>query len=261
MKTQDIELQVDGAIGHLIFNRPDKLNALNNAMWQAIPELLQEAAADKEVKALVVRGADARAFAAGADISEFDEVFGTQEAAKVFSEVVTRAHAALRDFEKPTIAMVQGPCIGGGCGLALCCDLRFADGTAAFGITPARLGLAYRLTESKRLVDTVGAARAKDLLFSGRIVDATEAYHLGLIDRLWDSGDIVQETLAYCALLASNSQYSIRAIKRIVNLILEGTAQDTAESLGLDAGGPGGEDFKEGTQAFLSKRKPDFSFS
>lgn len=259
--TEDIQLSRDGVVGHLVLNRPDKLNALNKAMWAAIPKLLKEAEADKELKVLVVRGADSRAFAAGADISEFGEVFGTPEASKEFSRTVTEAHAALHNFPKPTIAQVQGRCIGGGCGLALCCDLRFAAAGATFGITPAKLGLAYRLPETKRLVDLVGPAKAKDILFSGRLLSAEEALRIGLIDQLFESGSIHAETEAYCALLSRNSQYSIRAIKRIVNLILEGTPKDTAESLDLEAGGPEGDDFKEGTRAFLEKRKPDFPYS
>ncbi|TNE57518.1 MAG: enoyl-CoA hydratase [Alphaproteobacteria bacterium] len=259
--TDDIKLIRQGAIGHLVLNRPDKLNALNKAMWAAIPALLKEAETDKALKVLLVHGADERAFAAGADISEFGEVFGTREAAKDFSKIVTEAHAALHNFPKPTIARVEGRCIGGGCGLALCCDLRFAAKGATFGITPAKLGLAYRLPETKRLVDLVGAAKAKDILFSGRLLSAEESLQIGLIDRLFDSGDLEAETEAYCALLAQNSQYSIRSIKRIVNLILEGTPKDTAESLTLEAGGPEGDDFKEGTRAFLEKRKPVFPYS
>ncbi|TNE37000.1 MAG: enoyl-CoA hydratase [Alphaproteobacteria bacterium] len=259
--TEDIQLSKDGVVGHLVLNRPDKLNALNKAMWAAIPELLEEAAADPELKVLVVHGADARAFAAGADISEFGEVFGTRQAAKEFSKVVTDAHAALHNLAKPTIARIQGRCIGGGCGLALCCDLRFAEVGATLGITPAKLGLAYRLPETKRLVDLVGPSKAKDILFSGRLLDAEEALQIGLIDRLFETGSLHAETEAYCALLARNSQYSIRAIKRIVNLILEGNPKDTAESLALEAGGPEGDDFKEGTRAFMEKRKPHFPYS
>lgn len=261
MATDDIRLEVEGSVAHLILNRPGKLNALNKAMWEAIPELLKQAAQDKEVKVLLMHGADERAFAAGADISEFGEVFATADAAKVFSKAVTYAHAALHAFEKPTLARIQGRCIGGGCGLALCCDFRFAEVGAIFGITPAKLGLAYRLPETKRLVDLVGPAKAKDILFSGRLLSAEEALQIGLIDRLFEKGDLLRETEAYCDLLADNSQYSIRAIKRIVNLILEGTPQDTAESLELEAGGPSGADFQEGTRAFLEKRKPVFPYS
>jgi enoyl-CoA hydratase/carnithine racemase len=261
MQTQDIRLEVEGAIGHLILNRPDKLNALNKAMWAAIPELLAEAEANKAFKVLLVRGADGRAFAAGADISEFGEVFGTAEASTAFSKVVTDAHAALHDFSKPTIARIQGRCIGGGCGLALCCDFRFADTTSTLGITPAKLGLAYRLPETKRLVDLVGPSRAKDILYSGRLLEAAEALDFGLVDRVYDPREIAQETQAYCDVLIANSQYSIRSIKKIVNLILDGTPKDTAESLALEAGGPSGVDFAEGTRAFLEKRKPDFPFS
>jgi enoyl-CoA hydratase/carnithine racemase len=158
----------DGAVATLVLNRPDSHNAINLGMYQALPGVLAEIDADRSVKVLVVRGAGRRAFASGADISEFKQVRADAESAKEYNARVAAAEQALEGMSKPTIAMVHGYCIGGGCGLALACDLRFADEQASFAITPAKLGLVYSLESTKRLVDLVGPAQAKWVLMSGR---------------------------------------------------------------------------------------------
>ncbi len=253
----DIRLEKDGAIAELILNRPDKKNALNRTMWEGIPELMAEADKDRAIKVVVVHGGTAGAFAAGADISEF----GANGGGAGYRDTVFAAMHSIGDFPKPVIAMISGPCIGGGCGIALACDFRFADETAKFGITPAKLGIAYGLYDTKRVIEAVGAANAKDILFTGRIFGAEEAQGMNLVDRLVPSGDLKQTTWDYAHLICANSQYSVRASKKTIQMILDGATDDTPETSAQFADAFLGEDFREGTKAFLEKRKPQFKFS
>lgn len=253
----DIRLEKDGAIAELILNRPDKKNALNRAMWEGIPELMAEAEKDRAIKVVVVHGGTADAFAAGADISEF----GANGGGAGYRDTVFAAMHAIGDFPKPVIAMISGPCIGGGCGIALACDFRFADETAKFGITPAKLGIAYGLYDTKRVIEAVGAANAKDILFTGRIFGAEEAQSMNLVDRLVPSGNLKQTTWDYAQTICANSQYSVRASKKTIQMIMDGATDDTPETSAQFADAFLGEDFREGTKAFLEKRKAKFKFS
>jgi enoyl-CoA hydratase len=258
MTQQQLHLTIDGAIAQLVLNRPAKRNALDRAMWAAVPELAARVAGDPEVKVLVLRGATAEAFSAGADIAEFEEVHASAEAAHAYHEVVHRAYDSIASLAKPTIAMVRGVCFGGGCALALCCDLRYADQTATFCIPPARLGLAYSLGETKRLVDLVGPSRAKEMLMGARVIGADEALRIGLATRLFDAVDLERETLAFAERLGDLSQFTIGAVKAIVGEIMAGATDETASSRRLLADQFKGPDYLEGRAAFLEKRAPDF---
>jgi enoyl-CoA hydratase/carnithine racemase len=254
-----IHLTREGPIARLIFNRPDKKNALTKAMWAAIPELLAQAAEDPDVLALIVRG-EGGCFAAGADIAEFPQVYSTPETSRHYSDLVQAAGRALAAFPKPSIAVIRGACVGGGCGLALARDLRFAKTGAKIGITPGKLGLAYTLADTRRLVDAVGPSRAKDMLFSGRLVEADEALRIGLVDRVAPPDALASMTLTYLKGLLENSQYSIRAMKATINAIADGQAHETADSYAAYLDGFDGADFREGYAAFMAKRPPVFPF-
>ncbi|GAB7386444.1 enoyl-CoA hydratase-related protein [Bacillaceae bacterium] len=254
-------LQKNGAIATLYFNRPEKRNALTYEMWQTIPRLLEEVEGDRAIKVLILRGVDATAFAAGADISEFKTLRYSAEGANIYNQATLIAEEKLAHLSKPTIAMVQGYCVGGGCELAVACDFRFSDTTGKFGITPAKLGLIYNLPGTKNLVDLVGPAKAKDILYSGRIMDAEEAFRIGLVDRLFPPEKIVEETYAYANLLAGNAQMSIRGTKRMIREILNGVTEETEELAQLVLSSFDSEDYKEGVRAFLEKRKPNFQYS
>jgi enoyl-CoA hydratase/carnithine racemase len=255
-----IHLTGGDGIAQLVLDRPAKRNALSLAMWQAIPDLVGAAAADPEIRVLILRGATAGAFSAGADIAEFDQVHGSAAAARHYHDVIAAAYAALADLQKPTIAMVQGVCFGGGCALALCCDLRYADPSARFCIPPARLGLAYSLGETKRLVDLVGPSKAKEMLMGATVLDAAEALRLGLATRLFPTPELDAETLAFARHLCTLSQFTIRAVKQIVGEIVAGAVTETDLSQRLLERQLEGPDYLEGRRAFLEKRAPIFTW-
>ncbi|WP_449353801.1 enoyl-CoA hydratase-related protein [Allosalinactinospora lopnorensis] len=228
-------------------------------MYRELPKLVESVDSDPNVKVLVVRGAGTKAFASGADIHEFREVRGDAESARSYNEHVAAAEHALERMTKPSIAMVHGYCIGGGCGLALACDLRLSDYEGRFGITPAKLGLVYSLESTKRLVDLVGPAQAKWILFSGLRVDAERALRIGLVDSLHTSEELESATSEFASTLASRAQFSVTATKEIVRRISAGQAEDDRETTQLRNSSFDTDDYAEGVRAFLEKRAPKFA--
>ena len=237
-----LDLRVADEIATLTLNRPARRNAVNRAMWRGLPEVL-EAARAARVKVLVLTGAG-EAFAAGADISEFEQVYADRATAGAYFGEIAAAMDALANFESPTLARIDGACVGGGLGLALCCDLRIASDRARLGITPAKLGLMYALSDTKRLVDVVGPTRAKDILYTGRILTADEALAVGLVD----------------AVTSVEGLDAAAAAKVAVSRILNGQATDDAETGAWMLDAVEGVDFVEGRDAFLGKRTPRFPF-
>lgn len=254
-----IDIQKAGPIATLMLNRPEKRNALNEAMWRAIAKEANGVADDPAIKVLIIRGIDGSAFSAGADIGEFDRVHESPKTAEAYRQVVDAAYQAVADLKKPTIAMIQGYCFGGGCALSLCCDLRYVDPTARFCIPPAKLGLIYSLTETKRLADLVGPSKAKEMLMGARIIDAEEALRVGLATRLLDPQGLERETYEFAKHLSQLSQATIAGVKMMMAEISKGAVVDTEVSRRLIETQFESADYIEGRQAFLEKRKPDFS--
>jgi enoyl-CoA hydratase/carnithine racemase len=259
MAQEPVYLTIDGAIAQLILDRPDKRNALTRAMWAAIPEHAAAVAANPQIRVLVLRGATPEAFAAGADIAEFEEVFASTESAQAYQGVVHAAYDAIADLAKPTIAMVQGVCFGGGCALALCCDLRYADESATFCIPPARLGLAYSLAETRRLVEQVGPSKAKEMLMGARVIGADEALRIGLATRVFRAAELERETMAFSGRLCELSQFTIHVTKAVIRDILGGAVAETETSRTLFEEQFRSPDYIEGRKAFLEKRAPRFT--
>ncbi|MBD8067930.1 enoyl-CoA hydratase-related protein [Bacillus sp. PS06] len=256
-----VYVEKTGEIATLYFNRPDKRNALTHDMWKKIPQLLKEVDEDSAIKVLVLRGVDETSFAAGADISEFKTLRSTAEGAKIYNDATHVAERALAKFRKPTIAMVQSYCIGGGCELAAACDFRFADTNAKFGITPAKLGIVYGLDATKELVNLVGPSNAKYILFSGNIIDVDKAYHFGLVNEIHSPEEIEEKTYEFAQLLCTRAQFTIRSMKYIINEISSGVDEDTEETKRLRLVCFESDDYKEGVAAFMEKRKPVFKWS
>lgn len=261
MSRKLIFLKKEGAIATIYLNRPEKHNALNIAMWSSIPPLMQQVEEDPDIKVVIFRGSQETAFAAGADISEFPAIRQSRESIRRFHQATVEAEKAILHLSKPTIALIQGFCVGGGCELAVACDLRFADTTARFAITPAKLGLVYDLSATKQLVQLIGPAKAKDMLYSGRLLEADEALRIGLIDRLYKPADIERETYAYARQVCQNAQYSVRSAKYMIHQILNGVHETNEETTERVLQAFASEDHREGVQAFLEKRPPHFTFS
>ena len=257
----DIYLSKKGEIATIYINRPLKRNALKLEMWEKIPELIDECEQESTIKVIVFSGVNESAFSAGADISEFKTLRYTAEGAEKYNNATMVAEKAIAEVSKPTIAMIQGYCVGGGCEIAVACDFRFSDENGKFGITPAKLGLVYNTPGTKNIVDLVGPAKTKDILYTGRLIEAEEALRIGLIDRIFPAEKIHQETEEYARLICSNAQLAVRGSKRVVNEVLHGASVDSPETAQLVIDSFVSDDYKEGVTAFLEKRKPEFKYS
>jgi enoyl-CoA hydratase/carnithine racemase len=255
----DISLILEPPIARIRLHRPDRRNAMSQAMWRAVPDLCARIAATSEVLVVVVEGSDGH-FCAGADIGEFETVYRDREATRDYSDAIQAGLKALVALDRPTIAALRGAAIGGGLALALSCDLRFCADDAFLAVTPAKLGILYGFVETQRLVQTIGPARAKDLLFSGRRVACVEALAMGLIDRLVEPQRLEATISAYASELAHLSQYAIRGEKSAIDAIARGVDRESPGFRALIEQAAAGEDFAEGRSAFLAKRAPRFSF-
>jgi enoyl-CoA hydratase/carnithine racemase len=260
MSDKPIYLRTRGEIAEIVLNRPAKHNALNREVWETIPKLIAEVEQNPDLKVLILRGSTPEAFAAGADISEFSTVHATAESAQAYHASIRAAYDALTHFERPTIAMIQGICFGGGCAIALCCDMRYADTTSRFCIPPAKLGIAYSLYETKRLNDLVGPSKTKEMLMGAKVIEAEEAVAIGLATRLFAPEDIERGTFGFAEELCQLSQFTIRAVKSNVGEILNGAHEETETSEQLSRAAFKGPDYIEGRNAFMEKRKPKFTY-
>jgi enoyl-CoA hydratase/carnithine racemase len=249
----NLRLQREGAIARLLIDRADKRNAFTLAMWQAVPALLAEAAADPAVRLLIVQAAQpGGAFCAGADIAEMLDKAADAQWRAANQAAINAAQHALTRFALPTIAFVEGDAIGGGCGLALACDIRVATPAARFGVTPAKLGIVYPLHDVKLLTDLVGPGQARRLLFTASLIDADEALRIGLVELISHTSSVVADPIA------AASRHSTRAIKGFVRRVLDGDGGEDAASLAVFAAAFEGPDFVEGAAAFTEKRPPRF---
>jgi enoyl-CoA hydratase/carnithine racemase len=256
---QAVRLLRDKARATILIDRPAKKNAIDEAAWRAFRQVADEIAADPEIAIVTVRGAGG-VFSAGADIAEFVALAGAETARRdAFAEAVRDGEEAVARIARPTIAAIEGVCVGGGCQIALACDIRVAAEGARFGVTPAKLGIVYPVVSTRRLVAAVGRSAAKDLLFTGRLIDAREALAIGLVDRVVAPEALDAEIEGLAGLIEKNSRYSLMASKRTVDALDEG-APDLAELDALWRGGFAGADLKEGAQAFLDKRQPRFTW-
>ncbi|GAA2441495.1 enoyl-CoA hydratase/isomerase family protein [Actinomadura vinacea] len=245
--------EVAGGVGTITIDRPDKRNAMTTAMWHHLPELLEMFAADPAVRVVVLTGAGGN-FCAGADIGELTGIGRRGDA-----HPSTFAEEALAAFPKPTIAAIEGFCVGGGCQLATACDLRFASADARFGVTPARLGIVYPASATQRLVRQVGASAAKYLIYSADLIPAEHALRIGLLNEVVE--DVHKRVEAFAATLASRSLLTQRATKEIVDTIATGADPGAVTGRWLaEAHAPNG-DMEEGVAAFQERRPPHFTWN
>ncbi|WP_280700894.1 enoyl-CoA hydratase/isomerase family protein [Kitasatospora sp. GP82] len=245
----------EGGVAVLVLDRPSRRNAVTLAMWQALPGVLEQLAALPSVRALLLTGAGGT-FSAGADIGELSEVYGRPDRADAYHAVNVAAEEALAAFPHPTIAVVHGHCVGGGCQLAVACDLRFAAEGARIGITPAKLGVVYPAAPTLRLAGLVGPARAKYLLFSGELVTAERAERFGLVDEVLPDGELDARAMDFARLLARRSPQTIGAAKAV--LAAAHPADARAAVAPWERKSRQAPDAREGLAAFLERREPRF---
>jgi len=249
----------DGAIGWMIFNNPERHNAVSTDMWQAVPVILNAFEKDDEIRTIVLTGAGEKAFVAGADISQFEETRSSPEKVQEYEDMTADAFERIAVCTKPTIAMIDGYCIGGGLGIALSCDLRYAAEGSTFGIPAARLGLAYPLNQTKRLVSLVGPAKAKEIFFTARRYGTEDALAMGLINAVTPRADLEKDVRATCAAIADNAPMTVMTEKRIVDEAVKSPDNfDNKLCRKLIAHCFASEDYKEGRTAFMEKRRPVF---
>jgi len=257
--SKQVIARIEGPIGWLIFNQPERNNALSLEMWQAMHMILDHYADNPDVRVIIVCGAGDKAFTSGADISEFDKVRSTPEQVAYYNNTGESASKKLYTINKPTIAMIRGFCMGGGVGVALACDLRISAASARFGIQAAKLGLGYSWPGVKMIIDFAGPAFAREILFTGRQFTAAEAQSMGLVNRVVEDNELEDFVRSYCLLIGGNAPLTIQAAKSIIIELMKPAENiDVARLKELDARCYASEDYIEGRRAFLEKRKPVF---
>ena len=252
----------EGGVGILTFNNPERHNAVSLEMWEATKRMLDGFAADDDIRVVVLTGAGGKAFVSGADISKFASERATLEASRAYNVKSDAAYASVADFPKPTIAMIRGYCIGGGVGLAVCCDLRICSDNSRFAVPAAKLGLGYGYSGLKRLVDIVGASFAKEIFYTARQFDAQEASAMGLVNRVVPAGELEAYVKSITDMICANAPLTIKAVKFTVGEMLKDESKrNLARSVELVEQCFASRDYTEGRTAFMEKRKPVFTGS
>ena len=250
----------DGGVGIVTFNNPERHNAVSLEMWEATKRILDGFAADSEVRVVVLTGAGGKAFVSGADISKFESERATLEAARAYNAKSEATYSSIYEFPKPTIAMIGGYCIGGGVALASCCDLRIASANSRFAVPAAKLGLGYGYVGLKRLVDIVGPAFAKEILYTARQFNAQEALAMGLVNRVVPADELESSVKSVTDMICANAPLTIKAVKVAVGeIVKDESKRDLARTTELVEQCFASRDYTEGRTAFMEKRKPLFT--
>ena len=260
LRTPKIVAEIDGGVGWITLNQPERRNAVSLDMWEGLGDVAEAFEADADVRVVVIRGAGGRSFAAGADISEFEQRRADATQKRAYAEIAARGQRGLAELSKPLLAQVQGFCVGGGLALALSADVRFATPASRFGITAAKLGLGYEYAGVAALARLVGPSAAKDILFSARLLDADEALRIGLVNFIVDDAQLEAEVRAYAQRVAANAPLTVHAAKAALRVFERYTA-NAEGAAGIDQLVDGcfdSDDYREGRRAFLAKRPPLF---
>jgi enoyl-CoA hydratase/carnithine racemase len=255
--TERIIEKKEGATGWLVFNNPDRRNAVSVDMWEAIPKVLGRFEADPEIRVVVLTGAGDKAFVSGADISQFEKNRSSAEAVQNYEILAEEVQSTLQNFSKPTLARIRGYCLGGGLNIAALCDLRICSDDSRFSIPAAKMGLGYRASSMKNLVDLVGAPYAREIMITARMFNAAEALSMGLVHKVVPVDALDKTVAEYTDMIGANAPITMRAAKRIIREVSKASydlpltktwVKECFES----------EDYKEGRKAFMEKRKPQF---
>lgn len=254
---EGIDFVRDGEVAVLTFARPEKKNAITHDMWSSIPDVVAAVDQDPDVKVLLLTGSG-QDFSAGADIGEFREQRCPGRPAEKYDQTVENAVQALLSMRKPSVSMIRGYCVGGGCQLAVATDMRFCDHTARFGITPAKLGIVYDFLSTRELIALVGPAHARFLLLSGELIEADRAREIGLVNDVCHPTNLEATTRELLATLCTRSQISVRGMNRIIEKIVSGQQESDSEVNDIQREAAHSADYAEGVNAFLERRKPEF---
>ena len=257
MSKGKLRVERDGPVGRLVLDNPQRRNAINADMWRAIAPAIASFNADDTIRCIVIRGEGTQAFAAGADISEFETNRSSQDQVEEYEAATGAAHLAIETAPKPVIALIHGFCVGGGMALALSCDLRYADASSRFAVPAARLGLGYGVHGTGRLVATVGHAVAREIMFSARRYDSAEALAMGLVNRVLPDADLDAYVQQVATEFSSNAPMTIAASKAVINALVEPAGDFSAVQAAI-LRCMKSEDYIEGRRAFMEKRKPVF---
>jgi len=260
LPTENIIAKVDGTLGHIIFNNPERHNAVSLEMWDAIDIALSTYAEDDQVRVVILSGAGGKAFVSGADISKFDKERGSKEATEHYNARLGVVYNTIENYPKPTIAMIDGHCIGGGLNLAACADIRIASAKSRFAMPAAKLALGYPFDAIRRLVNAVGAAAAKQMMFTAKSIDAEAALRLGLVQEVTSEDGLAERVDELAGTIADNAPLTVRAMKFIATQVMhpDPNTRDFNRCDEMVAACFASEDYVEGRNAFMEKRKPDF---
>ncbi|MDP1671877.1 MAG: enoyl-CoA hydratase-related protein [Burkholderiales bacterium] len=248
---------IDGDIATVTLNRPERLNALNRGMWEALGDTLRQLSADETLRCIVLRGAGGKAFAAGADIAEFASERADARQAKGYGELIHATMQAVARCKHPTVALIEGACVGGGLEIAAMCDMRICGSSSRFGVPISKLGLTMGYGELTGLLTLVGRAVALEILLEGRVFGAEEAYHKGLVNRVAPDTEVEKESYALAQRIADGAPLVARWHKQFIERLTPGVAIPPAE---WDEGFACFDtaDYREGVRAFIAKTKPEF---
>lgn len=250
--------RVEGPVGWIVFNNPERRNAVSLDMWQALPVILRHYEEDPAIRIIALTGAGDRAFVSGADISQFESVRNDLAQVAAYDATSHAASKALKEASKPTVAVIRGWCIGGGLGIAVGCDLRFATTGSKFGVPAGRLGLGYEMSGVKTLMDLVGPAATKEIFFTARHFTAEEAFAMRLVDRIVPEAAFDAFVAEQFATIAENAPLTLKALKRTVRELLRGPDGDAVLVAEMVKACFASEDYVEGRTAFMEKRRPVF---
>ena len=261
MSTTKLLLEKDGPIGWIVFNQPEKRNAVSQEMWEQMPEHVQELAADDAIRVVILRGAGDQAFVAGADISQFKDRRRNMADEEEYRRISGRGQEALATLTKPLLAMIHGYCVGGGVGIAVGCDIRIAADDARFGVPAARLGLGYHYHGMEKLMKLVGPAYTKEIFFTARTdFSAQDAWRMGLVNQVVPKAELEAFTRDYADRIARNAPLTLRSAKTTVEQLVRPPAErDLALLDKLMADCFNSQDYQEGVKAFSEKRRPQFT--
>lgn len=257
--TEKMIAEKDGAIGWMTFNQPEKHNAVSFEMWEAVSAILEDFAQDNDIRVVVLKGAGERAFISGADISQFEKNRSSEETTAIYNAATDKATKTLQNLEKPTIAMINGYCIGGGCSVAVSCDMRIASDFSTFAIPAAKLGLGYAYGGVKKLVDLVGPSYTKEIFYTARQFSVEEAKMMGLVNRVVPKDQLESYVREYAGTIGGNAPMTIRTLKATVaQAVTDPEQRDLAKIDRMIAECFASEDYKEGRNSFMEKRKAQF---